>query len=306
MKYLVTGGAGFIGSNLIKELVRSGEQVLAVENLSTGQPDNLKEVMDKIEFVQASSGDCLKLDQARGLKGIFHLGTPSSSALYKEDHSLVGKAINDFIAILDLAKRENCKLVFASSSSVYNGNQIPFKEDMTVFVKDFYSETRYYMERLAWLYHGFWQTEFIGLRLFSIYGQGERSKKKIANMVSQILWWIERNEQPILYGNGEQTRDFVYVKDVIRAFLLAMDSKIKVDIFNVGSGKSHSLNQVVKIIDDLLGKNIEPAYLANPIHNYVDLHLADTTKAKNILGFESEYSLTLGIKDILENEQNQK
>jgi len=300
-KYLVTGAGGFIGSNLVKELVRSGEKVLVVEDLSTGHHDNLKEVFDEIEFVQASAGDCLQLEQTKGLKGIFHLGAPSSPSLYKEDHSLVGKVINDFIVILDLAKRENCKLVFASSSSVYTGNPTPFQEDMPVFVKGFYPESRYYMERLARLYNDFWQTEFIGLRLFSVYGQGERNKKQIANMVSQILWWIEKDEQPILYGDGEQTRDFVYVKDVVRAFVLAMNSEIKADVLNVGSGKSHSFNEVVKIVNDCLGKNIAPEYLANSIKNYVNSHLADTAKAKNVLGFEARYLLSDGIKDIIEN-----
>ncbi len=305
-KFLVTGGAGFIGSNLVKELVKNGEEVLVVvEDLSTGHLDNLKEVRDKVEFIQASSGDCLQLEQAKGLKGIFHLGMPSSSPIYRENHYLVGKSVNDFIAILDLAKRENCKLVFASSSSLYNGNTIPYKEDMPVLVKDFYSEARYFMERLAWLYNDFWQTEFIGLRLLSVYGPGEKNKKHLANMVSQILWWIQDNKQPVLYGDGEQTRDFVYVKDVVRAFILAMDSKIKADIFNVGAGKSHSLNQAVKIINDVLGKSIAPTYLANPVHNYVDVHLADTTKAETVLGFKAQYSLEQGIKDIIEDEQNQ-
>ncbi len=302
-KYLITGGAGFIGSNLVKQLVENNEEVLVVDDLSTGILDNLKEARDKIEFVRASSGDCLQLGQVRDLKGIFHLGMPSSSPLYKENHCLVGKAINDFIAILDLAKRENCKLVFASSSSLYNGNPVPFKEDMPVLVKDFYSEARYSMERLAWLYHDLWQTEFVGLRFLSVYGQGEQSKKQLANMVSQIIWWIQDDKQPILYGNGEQTRDFVYIEDAVRALLLAMDSKVEANIFNVGSGKSFTLNQVVKIINSILGKNIATQYQENPIKNYVDLHLADTQKAKEVLGFQTQYSLAQGIQKLVEYEK---
>ena len=304
-KILVTGGAGFIGSNLVKHLLKRGDEVLVVDDLSTGSLDNLRGIEGKVEFIKASSGDCLGFDQAKNLDGIFHLGMPSSSPLYKENHNLVGKAINDFIAILDLAKRENCKLVYASTSSVYNGNPIPFKDDMAVFPKDFYSEARYFMERIAKLYFDLWQVKSIGLRFLSVYGPGEESKKNLANMVSQIFWWMRDDKQPILYGNGEQTRDFVYVKDAVLALCLSMDSKIEQDIFNVGTGESHSLNEVTEIVNNVLRKNIKPAYLDNPVQNYVDLHLGDPTKAKNILGFQAQYSLTQGIKELFKHEKEQ-
>jgi len=302
MKYLITGGAGFIGSNLVKHLLLEGNEVLVVDDLSTGSKENLKEVEDKIEFIEASSSDCLGLLQVKNIDGIFHLGMPSSSPLYKENHSLTGEAINIFIAILDLAKREKCKVVYASTFSIYNGNPVPFKEDMPVLPKDFYSEARYFMERMAQLYFDLWQVKSIGLRFSSVYGPCEESKKKLANMVSQIIWWMKDGQQPILYGNGKQTRDFVYVKDVVLALCLAMDLKVEQDIFNVGTGESHSFNEVVKIVNDFLGKDIKPKYLANSVQNYVDLHLADTTKAKNVLGFEAKYSLNQGIKEMLKNE----
>ncbi|MDD5433192.1 MAG: GDP-mannose 4,6-dehydratase [Candidatus Pacebacteria bacterium] len=304
-KYLVTGGAGFIGSNLVKYLLSRGDEVVAIDELSTGSLDNLIDVKNKVEFIKIGSGDCLHLSQAKGLSGIFHLGMPSSSPLYKNNHSLVGSALNDFIAMLELAKRENCKIVFASTSSVYNGNPVPFKEDMAIFPKDFYSEARYYMERMAQLYFDLWGVKSIGLRFLSVYGPGEESKKKLANMVSQIFWWMNNNKQPVLYGNGEQTRDFVYVKDAVLALCLSMSSKVGQDIFNVGTGKSYSFNQVVKIINNILGKNIEPIYLANPVKNYVDLHLGDPKKAKDVLGFQTQYSLEQGIQELFLHQQEQ-
>lgn len=299
MKYLITGGAGFIGSNLVRHLLFKGNEILVVDDLSTGSLDNLKGIENKIEFILANSGDCLGFSQIKNLDGIFHLGMPSSSPLYKENHSLVGEAINVFIAILDLAKRENCKLVFASTSSIYNGNPVPFKEDMAVFPKDFYSEARYFMERMAKLYFNLWGVKSIGLRFLSVYGPGEESKKNLANMVSQIIWWIKDGKQPILYGNGEQTRDFVYVKDAVLALCLSMDSKIEQDIFNVGTGESHSFNEVVKIVNNVLKKDIKPAYLDNPVQNYVALHLGDTAKAENVLGFKTQYSLEQSIREMV-------
>ncbi|MDO8524128.1 MAG: GDP-mannose 4,6-dehydratase [bacterium] len=300
-KFLVTGGAGFIGSNLVKYLLKRGDEVLMVDDLSTGSKENIKEIEGKIEFILANSLDCLNLEQIKNLDGVFHLGMPSSSPLYKENHNLTGEAINTFIAILDLVKRENCKLVYASTFSIYNGNPIPFKEDMPVLPKDFYSEARYFMERMAKLYFDLWGIKSIGLRFSSVYGPGEESKKNLANMVSQILWWMQEDKQPLLYGNGEQTRDFVYVKDVVLALCLSMGLKAEQDIFNVGTGESHSFNEVVKIVNSVLGKNIKPEYQENSVQNYVDLHLADTTKAKNILGFQAQYSLALGIEEMLKD-----
>jgi len=304
MKYLLTGGAGFIGSNLAEYLLEMGHNVLVVDNLTTGDKENLKDIENKIEFIQASSMECLNMAQVRGIDGIFHLGMPSSSPLYHKDHNIFGEAINDFISIFDLAKRENCKVVFASTSSIYNGNPLPWKEDLPVFVKDFYSEARYFMERLAFMYNDHWGVSYIGLRLASVFGPKERNKKNLANMVSQILWWILDDKSPVLYGDGTQTRDSIYVKDVARAFLMAMEADIKADIFNIGRGENKTLNEITEIISQELGKDIKPKYQEVPIKNYIDNQLADTAKAKNVLGFIPHYSLKQGIKELIAYEKS--
>jgi len=303
MKYLLTGGAGFIGSNLLEYLLSKGHQVVVIDNLSTGHLDNIKNIKGNFEFIKSSSGDCLNIKQIKGLDGIFHLGMPSSSPLYHKNHNIFGQAINDFIAILDLAKRENCKVVFASTSSIYNGNPLPWKEDLPVFIKDFYSEARYFMERLSWMYNNHWEVSFVGLRLASVFGPKERNKKNLANMVSQILWWIKEDKRPVLYGDGNQTRDSIYIKDVVRAFLIAMESSVKADIFNVGCGENETLNEITKIICQILGKDIKPEYQEVPIKNYVANQLADITKAKNILGFTVQYSLEQGIEELIAYEK---
>ena len=296
MKFLVTGGAGFIGSNLVEELVKTNE-VIVVDNLHTGSLKNLKEFKNKIKFINKSCGE-ITSEEIGEIDGIFHLGIPSSSPMYKEDRSLVGKAINDFLNILELARRENCKIVFASSSSIYNGNPVPWKEDMDIKVTDFYTEARYAMERLADLYHQLHSVEWIGLRFFSVYGPKERYKGKYANLVSQFLWAMKKNETPVIYGDGEQRRDFIYVKDVVNACVLAMNSD-KIGIFNVGTGKDYSLNELIDILNDTLEKNIEPKYVENPIKNYVQNTKANTEKAKKELGFEYKYSLKEGIEKLI-------
>lgn len=295
MNYLVTGGAGFIGSNLTEDLVKKGHKVLVVDNLSTGSFKNLAAVKGKIKFVKARAGRVLKMKECRNLNGIFHLGIPSTTALYRRNRSLVGKSISEFTEVLELARKENCKLAYASSSSLYNGNRPPFREDQPIFVKDFYTESRFLMERLAKLYFDFYGVNSTGLRLFSVYGPGEEAKKDFANLVSQFLWEMKKGKPPLIYGNGRQTRDFTYVGDVVRGFKLAMALESGCHIFNIGTGEYHTLNELVGILNKTLNKNIKPVYVGNPLKNYVEQTLADTSKAKKILGFKAEIPLEKGI-----------
>ena len=300
-KYIVTGGAGFIGSNLVKDLVKTNE-VIVIDNLVSGSLNNLVDVIDKITFIEASSGDILNLPEIKGIDGIFHLGTTASSIFFRDNPLLTGLATSDFISLLELAKRENCKLIYASTSSIYNGNEIPYKETQDVYVKDFYSEVRYFFERMCLLYYNLYDVRSIGLRFFSVYGPGEKNKGNLANLVSQFLWSMQKDESPTVWEKGTQERDFVYVEDVIDSMKLSMNSNIECDVFNVGNGKSYSLNKLISILNKLLNKNISTNFIENPLKGrayYAQYHLADTTKAKDILGFEAKTPLEKGIENII-------
>lgn len=301
MKYLVTGGAGFIGSNLTERLVSEGHEVIVVDNLSTGSLKNLKAVKEKIKFIKSPVSKILKNKTIKNLNGIYHCGIPSSTPLYRENPYFVGEAINEFITILELAKRENCKLVYASSSSVYNGNPTPFKEDMPVLIKDLYTEARYAMERLSHLYYDWYKVKSVGIRFFSVYGPHEEAKKNFANLVTQFLWNAKKGEKAIVYGDGEQTRDFTYVKDIIEGCSLAMNnSGIEHDIFNIGAGNQFTLNEMLKMLEKALNKKIEIEHVPNPLVGYVYQTWADTSKAEKLLGFKKKYTLEQGLKEIIE------
>ena len=304
MKYLVTGGAGFIGSNMVHDLVDEGHKIIVVDNLSTGDLENLSAVKDKIKFIEAPCMDVLELDGLENLDGIYHYGIPSTTKLYRDNRLLVGEAVNEFTKILELAKRENCKLIYASSSSVYNGNQPPFKENMPALIKDFYTEARYLMERMAKLYYDFYSVKSIGFRFFSVYGPREEAKKTFANLVSQFLWDMKAGKSPLLYGDGSQTRDFTFVDDINNGFKLGMNSDIGYDIFNLGTGSCYSLNELVDILNKILGADTKPIYQENPLQNYVYETLADTSKAKEKLGFEARVNLKEGIGKILKMDNN--
>jgi len=296
MKFLVTGGTGFIGSNLAEALVKRGNDLVVVDNLSTGSLDNLAVVKDKIKFIKTDVANVGSIDELKNLDGIYHLGIPSTTLLYRDNPLLVGTAINEFITILELAKEQNCKLVYASSSSLYNGNKPPFREDMPILVKDLYTEARYLMERLARLYNDFYGVKSIGFRFFSVYGPHEEAKKTFANLVSQFLWLMKKGQRPLIYGDGSQTRDFTHVTDIVRGFVAGMESNIGCDIFNLGTNKSYTLNELVAILNKALGTNIKPEYQINPLKNYVQETLADVTKVRKNLGWSAQIPLDQGIQ----------
>jgi UDP-glucose 4-epimerase len=296
MSTLVTGGAGFIGSNLVEDLLRAGEDVLVLDNMHTGSAENLAGLEGRLELIQKSCNDLSTLDIHP--QKIYHLGIPSSSPMYKRNPYLVGEAINGFISIYELARRSGSRVVYASSSSLYNGILPPHREDMAIGVADYYTEARLAMERMAELYQRLYGIASVGLRFFSVYGPREEAKKQYANMVTQFLWDMKAGKRPLVYGDGTQTRDFTYVLDVVRAMRLAMDSDYH-GILNVGTGEAWSFNEVIELLNRMMDLSLEAQYTENPIKNYVLQTLADTAKAESTIGFRSRFGLKEGIGELI-------
>jgi len=277
-KYLVTGGCGFIGSNLVKRLAKDGNGVVIIDNLSTGREENV----DGGKFrILKSISEVRELDE--DFDGIFHFGMPSSTPIYRDDRSIIGKTVTEIITLLEYAREKKLKIVFASSSSVYNRNKPPFREDMPIIPTDFYTETRLFIERICRVYYEFYGVKSIALRLFSVYGENEQSKGRFANLVSQIEWTRDKGETFDVYNEGKAVRDMIHVSDVVEAFILAMNSDIDYDIINIGTGKACTINDIIKATGL---KNYK--YVKNPIKNYVDETLADTSKAEKVLGFRAK------------------
>ncbi|MFZ2473304.1 MAG: NAD-dependent epimerase/dehydratase family protein [Methanothrix sp.] len=296
MSTLVTGGAGFIGSNLVEVLLAAGEEIVVLDNMHTGSPSNLENLKGELKLIRASCNDLPGMDLHP--EKIYHLGIPSSSPMYKKNPYLAGEALNGFIAVLELARKSGSRVVYASSSSLYNGLLPPHREDMTILVADYYTEARLAMERMAELYKQIYDIDSVGMRFFSVYGPKETAKKQYANMVTQFLWEMRDGNAPVIFGDGSQTRDFTYVKDLTRALQLAMKSDYH-GILNVGTGKAHTFNQTVEILNKNMGLDLKPQYVVNPIKNYVQHTLSDTAKAENVLGFKAGYNLEDGIKELL-------
>lgn len=268
-----------------------------MDNLSTGSRENLEGLSGNLRIIEASCLDLPNLDE--NLNAIYHLGVPSSSPMYKSDPMLVGEAINGAIAVFELAKKTRARVVYASTSSLYSGQKPPHREDMEIQVTDYYTEARFCMERIAKLYEKLFGVSSLGLRFFSVYGPKEGAKKQYANMITQFLWNLKRGEVPVIYGDGTQTRDFIYVKDLVRALRLAMSSSYN-GYLNVGTAKAYSFNDVIKVLNEEMGTCVQPEYVENPIKNYVPHTLADTSKAEKVLGFRSQYTLKEGIRELID------
>ncbi|BCS91303.1 MAG: ADP-L-glycero-D-manno-heptose-6-epimerase [Candidatus Micrarchaeota archaeon] len=291
---LVTGGAGFIGSNIVERLADKNK-IYVIDNMHTGTEKNLRSALEtgNVELIKDDVANINKYDIKPDY--IFHLGIYSSAPMYKENPLLVAEAIKGAIAILDLAKKNNSKIVITSSSSIYNGLEPPHKEDLPLKVTDLYTEGRIAIERLAEFYSNYYGIDAVALRLFSVYGKHEEYKGRYANLVSQFIWAISKGEQPVIYGDGTQTRDFINIDDVVDAYIKAALKADGFEAYNVGTGKSYTLNELVSILNKKLDKDIAPKYVENPIKNYVRETQAYTEKAKRKLGFEAKISLEEGI-----------
>lgn len=304
MKSLITGGAGFIGSNLAEMLVEKGHDVTVVDNLFLGTEKNLEKVRKKITFVKGDIRDQeLLIKLSKGVDFIFHLAAASSSPMFRDNlKETLEVNIDGTIHVLNAARVNNVKrVVYASTSSLYGNSAPPLTEDMALKPVNFYSSSKLMKEHLAALFGVEFGLETVGLRFGSVYGPHEESKGIYANLVSQFMWALQKNEQPVVYGDGKQKRDFTYVKDICTALLLSATVKKKMlgEVFNVATGRTSTFNKLVDTLNVMLGKKLKPKYIANPVKNYIYDQGLDITKIIKTIGFKPHYTLESGISEMI-------
>lgn len=303
-KILVTGGAGFIGSNFSNLMAEKGNEVVAFDNLSLGKQENLS---DKVRFVQ---GDVNKeedlLKAGEDFDYIIHLAASSSAPMFAEDmYWAYQNNVSGHIRVMQFAKKIGVKkMLFASTSSIYGNNPTPLTEDQEVVPPNHYSVTKFAQEGASRVFSKAEGLEIIAFRFMSIYGLNENHKTYFANLVSQFIWSMNKNKKPVLYGDGTQERDFTNVKDVCQGIELAMttEKKYGFTIFNIGTHKAINLLELVELINKALGKDIEPELIPNPVkEGYVKSQLASIDKISNELGYNPTVELEEGIKEIVDN-----
>lgn len=307
MKYLVTGGAGFIGSNIVKELLERGEKVRVLDNFSTGKRENLLPFNGNPNL-EVIEGDLRSFhivrDAVRGCDYILHQGAlPSVPRSIKDPITSNEVNINGTLHILEAAREFGIKrVVFASSSSVYgNSDTLPKVETMPVAPLSPYALTKYAGERYCQIFHELYRLETVALRYFNVFGPNQDPTSQYSAVIPKFIKLMKEGKQPIIYGDGTQSRDFTYVSNNVEANLLACTQPgIAGEVFNIACGERYTLLELVEAINEILGTKIQPKFLPERPGD-VKHSLAEISKAKTLLGFDVKVKFVDGLESLIKS-----
>ncbi|AFM23939.1 SDR family oxidoreductase [Desulfomonile tiedjei] len=304
---LVTGGAGFIGSHLVEGLLERGEAVRVLDNLSTGKQENLMGLGNgrwnahrDFEFILGDIRDRKIVQTAmNGVDAVFHQAALGSVPRSVTDPVTTQEVNADgTLNILQSARDAGVsRVVYASSSSVYgNSELLPKREGEEGLTLSPYALTKRVNEEYGRLFMGLYAFETIGLRYFNVYGPRQDPESEYAAVIPRFVTALLKKSEPIIYGTGLQSRDFTFVKDVVRANILALEAPPFAcgRSFNIGCGTQATLLELLSALQDLLGTNIEPRF-ESPRAGDVMHSSADTGLSEKMLGFKAEFDLRLGL-----------
>ena len=303
MNFIVTGGAGFIGSHLAKHLIKTGHDVTVIDSLRRGSFDNLKEIKDKIDFQEIDILDYEKMKNvAKNVDGIFHqaaLGSVPQSFKEPEEYHRVNAIGTE--NVLKLAKEFGFKVVYASSSSVYgNQEKFPIKEDAEKKPLNPYGKSKLESEQFANKYADM-GVKVIGLRYFNVFGIGQNPN--YAGVVPKFIERLVEHKPPIIFGDGNQLRNFTFVDDVVEANMLAFESKVEHAFINIATGVMTSVKELAEIMIRLSGLSLEPIY-EKAREGDIEKSQADNSLAKNLLNWTPKTTLEEGLQKIFPKIKN--
>jgi len=292
MKYLVTGGAGFIGSNLVRKLLEMNEDVRILDNFATGKRENILPLINN-PHLTVIEGDLRSFHIVRtavkGVDYILHQGAlPSVPRSINDPITTNDVNILGTLNILEAAKEFGVKRVIcASSSSIYgNSKTLPKIETMPVNPMSPYALTKYAQERYSQIYYNLYGLETVALRYFNVFGPNQDPTSQYSAVIPKFIKLMIEDKEPVIYGDGTQSRDFTYVDNVVYANLLACNAeKAAGEVINIACGESYTLRELVKMINEILGKNIEPKFDPERPGD-VKHSWAGIEKAKELLDYE--------------------
>ena len=304
-KYLVTGGAGFIGSNLVEKLILRGDSVVIVDNLSMGKIENINCFPEKyVSFYKEDITNYSFMEQlliSEKFDYIVLLGAVASVADSVQNpqrtHIINQEANVNIYEIIRKNKLKIKKLLFASSAAVYGDEPtLPKSEDSIIKPLTPYAIDKFASERYALTYGKLYNIPTIATRFFNVYGPKQNPESPYSGVLSIIKNKLKNDEVFTMYGDGKQTRDFTYIDDVIEAILILLhNTDIKWDVYNVATGKAISLNEIIKIFEKISNKNLKIRY-EQERKGDIKKSQADITKIRENVGFNPRFSLELGLK----------
>jgi len=298
MKFAVTGGAGFVGNNIVKLLVSKGHNVVVIDNLHTGKKENLQEIIEEIEFHNVDIRDFSKLESIlENVDGVFHEAALTIvQESFQKEKEYFDVNVKGTENIFKIAKKFKKKVVYASSSSIYgNTKEIPIKENFERKPINPYGQTKLEDEFLAEKYtkEG---VSIIGLRYFNIFGKGQTGS--YAGVITQFIRKLKENKSPIIFGDGSQIRDFVHVSDIAKANLSAMLSETNSGFFNIGTGIPIKIKDLAKIMIKIYDKDFEPIF-QNALEGDVERSQSNIELAEKMINWKSEIKLEEGLKEVV-------
>ncbi|MCF7917898.1 NAD-dependent epimerase/dehydratase family protein [Candidatus Gracilibacteria bacterium] len=336
-KILVTGGAGFIGSNFCN-FNKYKYDIVALDNLFLGDASNLEKGVKFVRGDACNKSDLVKCAHSisAGASGsnfdyVVHFAGTSSAPMFmdlddkdqrskikdqktekreerRESNFVQGyvNSIQSFCQTLEYARGCGAKkFLYASTSSLYGNNPMPLVETQNIKPLNHYSVTKFCYEHCAEIYNKVYpEIEIVGFRFMSVYGPHEEAKGRYANMISQFIWDAARDLSPVIYGDGDQFRDFTNVADVVQGITRAIetDKKLGNKVYNIGTGQCCSFNEILKEINAAMKKNIRPIYISNPVkEGYVRGQHADISKIVSELGYKPTIDLKTGIAHQVKN-----
>ncbi|MBI3779851.1 MAG: SDR family oxidoreductase [candidate division NC10 bacterium] len=302
--YLVTGGAGFIGSHLVHALLQRGEQVRVLDDFSTGRRDHLLNILDQIELVEGSLADPHAVDRAvEGVTFILHQGARPS--IQRSIHDPFGTHEANATGTLNLlvaARRAGVsRVVYASSSSVYGDTPaLPKEERMQPEPRSPYAASKLAGELYCQVFQRAHGLETISLRYFNVFGPRQDPSSEYAAVIPKFITAMLAGRPPTIFGDGKQSRDFTYVQDVVETNLRALEApQAPGSVMNVACGERHTLLQLVDLLNDILGTDFEPTFAPMRQGDVRHSH-ASTVLARGLLGYEPSVSFREGLERTVE------